>query len=70
MSDWHAFLRTIATHGIQRGEIDADELVTTIIAALEGAIMLISLYDDPGRADAVAAAVTRHVATVAIGGGA
>lgn len=51
MNEWCATIRTIARKGVERGElrpeVDPDMVATVMIAALEGAIMMSKLYDDP-----------------------
>jgi len=51
MERWRSLLHRTVRQGIQRGElppqVDADEVSTIIIATLEGALMLMRLYDEP-----------------------
>ncbi len=51
MDDWRATICRIVNKGIDRQEIrpgvDADDVASILIATLEGAIMLSSLYRDP-----------------------
>jgi TetR/AcrR family transcriptional regulator, transcriptional repressor for nem operon len=51
MQEWHDFIRRIVERGIERGEFcthaDPDAIASLIISALEGAIALTILYDDP-----------------------
>jgi TetR/AcrR family transcriptional repressor of nem operon len=48
MQEWHDFIRRIIVRGIERGEIcpetDPDAIASLLIASLEGAIVLTTLY--------------------------
>jgi AcrR family transcriptional regulator len=50
MDDWFGLTRRVVLKGIERHEIrpevDADSVATTMIATLEGAIMMSKLYDE------------------------
>ena len=51
MDDWRITIHRIVNKGIERREVDpatdADEVASILIATLEGAVMLSSLYKDP-----------------------
>ncbi len=51
MNEWRGTIHTIVRKGIERGElrpdVDPNVVATVLVAALEGAIMMSKLYDDP-----------------------
>lgn len=50
MTGWHSLLQRVLAKGVERGElspsIDLDQVVTVMIAGIEGGVMLAQLYDD------------------------
>lgn len=62
---WRAFLRTTIVQGIEQGEVrdtvDPDALISVLVAALEGAIMLSQLYRDPAHMHRVVAHLTTYL---------
>jgi TetR/AcrR family transcriptional regulator, transcriptional repressor for nem operon len=68
MDDWRATIHRIVTKGIERQEIrpgtDADEVASILIATLEGAVMLSSLYKDPIHMKRAAGHMMRYIETM------
>src|SRR5579859_8117195 len=68
MDDWRATIHRIVNKGIERKQIrpgiDADEVASILIATLEGAIMLSSLYKGPIHMERAAAHVARYIETI------
>ena len=68
MDDWRATIHRIVNKGIERQQIrpgiDADEVASILIATLEGAIMLSSLYKDPIHMERAAAHMARYIETI------
>jgi TetR/AcrR family transcriptional regulator, transcriptional repressor for nem operon len=65
MDDWRATIHRIVNKGIERQQIrpgiDADEVASVLIATLEGALMLSSLYKDPTHMKRAADHVVRYI---------
>jgi TetR/AcrR family transcriptional repressor of nem operon len=65
MDDWRATIHRIVNKGIERQQIrpgiDADEVASVLIATLEGAVMLSSLYKDPTHMKRAADHVVRYI---------
>ncbi len=68
MDDWRATIHRIVSKGIERQEIrpgiDADEVASILIATLEGAVMLSSLYKDPIHMKRAADHMSRYIETI------
>ena len=68
MTLWHRLVGRIVkdgkAEGTLRDEIDPYALASTITAALEGALMLTRLYDDPSHMDHVVDHLVAHVETL------
>jgi TetR/AcrR family transcriptional regulator, transcriptional repressor for nem operon len=68
MDDWRATIHRIVNRGIERQEVrpttDADEVASILIATLEGAMMLSSLYKDPVHMKRAVAHMERYVETI------
>ena len=68
MDDWRATIHRIVSKGIERQEIrpgiDADEVASILIATLEGAVMLSSLYKDPIHMKRAADHMARYIETI------
>ena len=68
MDDWRASVHRIVTRGIERQEIrpttDADEVVSVLLATLEGALMLSNLYKDPVHMKRAAAHMVRYIESI------
>ena len=68
MDDWRDTIHRIVNKGIERGEVrpttDADEVASLLIATLEGALMLSSLYKDPIHMQRAVAHMERYIATI------
>ena len=68
MDDWRATIHRIVSKGIERQEIrpgiDADEVASILIATLEGAVMLSSLYKDPIHMKRAADHIVRYIETM------
>ena len=71
MTLWHRLVGRIVKNGKADGTIRADvdpySLASTITAALEGALMLTRLYDDPAHMDHVVDHLIAHVQTLRAG---
>jgi TetR/AcrR family transcriptional regulator, transcriptional repressor for nem operon len=67
MDEWREFIQRTVTKGIERGqvrpEVNADEVTTFIIAALEGAIMLTKLYDETTHMNRVVEYLEHYIDT-------
>ena len=67
MDEWRRFLGGIVASGVERGELsesaDAGQLSYFIISTLEGAIMLGSLYGEPGIVDDAASGLMEYIGT-------
>jgi TetR/AcrR family transcriptional repressor of nem operon len=70
MSLWHRLVGRIVKDGKAAGTLAADTdpyaLASTITAALEGALMLSRLYDDPAHMDRVVDHLVDHVASLRV----
>jgi TetR/AcrR family transcriptional repressor of nem operon len=70
MSLWHRLVGRIVKDGKAAGTLAADTdpyaLASTITAALEGALMLSRLYDDPAHMDRVVDHLVAHVASLRV----
>jgi len=68
MDDWRATIHRIVSKGIERQEIrpgiDADEVASILIATLEGAVMLSSLYKDSIHMKRAADHMARFIETI------
>jgi TetR/AcrR family transcriptional regulator, transcriptional repressor for nem operon len=68
MTLWHRLVGRIVkdgkAEGTLRDDIDPYALASTITAALEGALMLTRLYDDPSHMDHVVDHLVAHVETL------
>jgi TetR/AcrR family transcriptional repressor of nem operon len=68
MNDWHRLIGSIVKHGTQVGEVvagtDPFALATVVTSALEGALMLSRLYDDPAHMDRVVDHLVAHIEQV------
>ncbi len=68
MTSWHRLVGRIVkdgkAEGTLRGDIDPYALASTITSALEGALMLSRLYDDPAHMDRVVDHLIAHVETL------
>jgi TetR/AcrR family transcriptional repressor of nem operon len=68
MDDWRATIHRIVNKGIERQEVrpatDADEVASILIATLEGAVMLSSLYKDSIHMKRAAAHMVRYIETM------
>jgi AcrR family transcriptional regulator len=68
MTRWHRLVGRIVKDGKSAGllkdDIDPYALASTLTGALEGALMLSRLYDDPSHMDHVVAHLIAHVATL------
>ena len=68
MTLWHRLVGRIVkdgkAEGTLRDDIDPYALASTITAALEGALMLTRLYDDPSHMDHVVDHLVAHVETI------
>jgi TetR/AcrR family transcriptional regulator, transcriptional repressor for nem operon len=68
MDDWRTTIHRIVNKGIDRQEIrpgiDADEVASILIATLEGAIMLSSLYKDPRHMKRAADHIIHYIETM------
>ena len=68
MNDWRVTIQRIVNKGIERQEIrpeiDADEVVTLLIATLEGALMLSNLYKEAVHMRRAAGHMTRYIETL------
>jgi AcrR family transcriptional regulator len=68
MTLWHRLVGRIVKDGKSAGllkdDIDPYALASTLTGALEGALMLSRLYDDPSHMDHVVAHLIAHVATL------
>jgi TetR/AcrR family transcriptional repressor of nem operon len=68
MDDWRTTIHRIVNKGIERQQIrpgiDADEVASILIATLEGAIMLSSLYKDYIHMERAAAHMVRYIETM------
>lgn len=65
MDGWHGLVAAAAADASRDGRLDpadAASLATFVIAALEGAIMLVKLYRDPSYMAAACDQLTRHIA--------
>ena len=65
MDDWRVTIHRIVNKGIERREVDpatdADEVASILIATLEGAVMLSSLYKDPVHMKRAVAHMERYI---------
>ena len=65
MDDWRITIHRIVNKGIERREVDpatdADEVASILIATLEGAVMLSSLYKDPVHMKRAVAHMERYI---------
>jgi TetR/AcrR family transcriptional regulator, transcriptional repressor for nem operon len=65
MDDWRVTIHRIVNKGIERREMDpatdADEVASILIATLEGAVMLSSLYKDPVHMKRAVAHMERYI---------
>jgi AcrR family transcriptional regulator len=70
MTLWHRLIGRIVKDGKAAGtfaaELDPYALASTITGALEGALMLSRLYDDPGHMDHVTAHLIGHVRSLRV----
>jgi TetR/AcrR family transcriptional regulator, transcriptional repressor for nem operon len=70
MTLWHRLIGRIVKDGVAAGTIepgtDPYDLATVLTSALEGALMLARLYDDPSRMDRVVEHLTAHVETLRV----
>jgi AcrR family transcriptional regulator len=68
MTQWHRLIGRIVKDGKAEGslrdDVDPYALASTITAALEGALMLARLYDDPAHMDRVVDHLISHVETL------
>ena len=68
MTLWHRLVGRIVKDGKAEGTLRADvdpyALASTVTAALEGALMLARLYDDPAHMDRVVDHLVAHVETL------
>jgi len=68
MTLWHRLVGRIVKDGKSSGELRADvdpyALASTVTGALEGALMLARLYDDPAHMDRVVDHLVAYVATL------
>ncbi len=68
MTQWHRLIGRIVkdgkAEGTLRDDVDPYALASTITGALEGALMLSRLYDDPSHMDHVVAHLVDHVQTL------
>ena len=68
MDDWRVTIHRIVNKGIERREVDpatdADEVASILIATLEGAVMLSSLYKDPVHMKRATAHMERYIETL------
>jgi len=68
MTQWHRLIGRIVKDGkaagVLRDDIDPYALASTITGALEGALMLSRLYDNPSHMDHVADHLVAHVETL------
>jgi TetR/AcrR family transcriptional regulator, transcriptional repressor for nem operon len=66
-ANWHKTLTTLLKSGVHQGDFRADinitEIATLYLAALEGAIMLSRLYDDPAYLHRVVNSLKQHAET-------
>jgi AcrR family transcriptional regulator len=71
MTLWHRLVGRIVKDGKAAGtfppDLDPYALASTITGALEGALMLSRLYDDPAHMDHVAAHLVAHVEALRVG---
>jgi hypothetical protein len=71
MTSWHRLVGRIVkdgkAEGTLRADIDPYALASTITGALEGALMLSRLYDDPAHMDRVVDHLNAHVETLRAG---
>lgn len=55
MKEWYTFVRKVIEHGVKKrelhGTIDSEQLASILIASLEGAVMLSSLYGEASHMD-------------------
>ena len=65
MDEWRVTIHRIVNKGIERREVDsatdADEVASILIATLEGAVMLSSLYKDPVHMKRAVAHMERYI---------
>ena len=70
MREWQTFIRKVIATGVRSGELpgslDPEHLASFLIAALEGAVMLSSLYDDPAHMDRTADHLRRYIDELAL----
>ncbi len=68
MTSWHRLIGRIVKDGVATGDlragIDPYALASTLTAALEGALMLARLYDDPAHMDHVVDHLAAYVNTL------
>jgi AcrR family transcriptional regulator len=68
MTNWHRLIGSIVKQGVAEGtlqpDVDPYELASIVTGALEGALMLARLYDDPAHMDRVVAHLNAHVQTL------
>lgn len=68
MTQWHRLIGRIVkdgkADGVLRDDVDPYALASTITGALEGALMLSRLYDNPAHMDHVADHLVAHVETL------
>jgi hypothetical protein len=71
MTLWHRLVGRIVkdgkADGVMRADVDPYALASTITAALEGALMLTRLYDDPAHMNHVVDHLIAHVNTLRAG---
>ncbi len=71
MRDWQSFVRRIISAGTKCGELrrslDADEFATTLIAALEGGIMMSKLLGSDAPMQRVCRRLTQAIAEARVG---
>jgi AcrR family transcriptional regulator len=69
MDDLRGFLARTLARGVERGELTADldvEMTATVlVAAVEGALLLSELFEDPSHMDRVADHLAGHVRSLA-----
>lgn len=65
MTIWRELVRGIVREGVARGQLRADlepdDVATVLLAALQGAILLINLYRDPSHMQRVADHLRRYI---------